>query len=70
MLIRGGSPAPKSKNIMTREVVRSQESIDYVLNKSAYFIDEGSRYPGASYEEGIIAFAEWLFGDTEDEPFE
>ena len=55
---------------MTREVVRSQESIDYVLNKAAYFSDEGSRYPGASYEEGIIAFADWLFGDTEDKPFE
>lgn len=55
---------------MIRSIVRSEAEIDEVLNKASEAFDEGSKYPGMSYEDGIRAFAEWLFGDTNDNPFE
>lgn len=53
-----------------RTIKRSDAEIDRVLNKAADGIEEGSIYPGMSYEQGIQAFADWLFGDTDDEPFD
>lgn len=53
-----------------RTVVRTDADIDRVLNKASEGIEYGSVYPGMSYEQGIQAFADWLFGYTEDEPFE
>ena len=52
------------------KIKRTDAEIDRVLNKTAEGIDEGSAYPGMSYEEGIQSFALWLFGDTEDSPFD
>lgn len=51
-------------------IKRTQEEIDNVLNLADEGFDDGTRYPGMSYEDGIKAFAEWLFGDTDDNPFE
>lgn len=53
-----------------RTIVRSDKEIDDVLNKAAEGIEDGSVYPGMSYEQGIQAFADWLFGDTDYEPFD
>lgn len=53
-----------------KTIVRTDQEIDQVLNKAADGINEGSAYPGMSYEDGIQAFADWLFGYTEDAPFE
>ena len=53
-----------------RTIVRTDKEIDDVLNKAADAIEDGSVYPGMSYEQGIQAFADWLFGDTEDAPFD
>lgn len=58
------------KNRNMRTIVRTDQEIDQVLNKAADGINEGSCYPGMSYEQGIQAFADWVFGDTEDAPFE
>ena len=55
---------------MMRTIVRTDAEIDSVLNKAAEGIDEGSIYPGMSYEQGIQAFADWVFGNTDDDPFE
>lgn len=52
------------------KIKRTDAEIDRVLNKAAECFDAGSAYPGASYEEGIQSFALWLFGDTEDGPFD
>lgn len=52
------------------KIKRTDAEIDRVLNKTAEGIDAGSAYPGDSYEEGIQCFALWLFGDTEDGPFD
>ena len=53
-----------------RTIARTDADIDRILNKAADGVEDGSFYPGMSYEQGIQAFAYWLFGDTDDEPFE
>lgn len=32
--------------------------------------NEGTNYRSMTYEDGILCFAEWLFGETEDNPFD
>lgn len=53
-----------------RTIVRTDAEIDEQLNIAADGINDGSQYPGMSYEDGIQAFADWLFGYTNDKPFE
>lgn len=53
-----------------RTIVRTDAEIDEQLNIAADGINDGSQYPGMSYEDGIQAFADWLFGDINDKPFE
>lgn len=53
-----------------RTIVRTDDEINDVLNQAADGINDGSQYPGMSYEDGIQAFALWVFGDTDDKPFE
>lgn len=53
-----------------RTIVRTDAEIDEQLNIAADGINDGSQYPSMSYEDGIQAFADWLFGDTNDKPFE
>lgn len=45
----------------------TQEQIDDVLNKCAEAESEGeSRYPAASYEQGVAAGIKWLTGEGEN----
>lgn len=53
---------------MRYQVKRSSEEIDDVLNWAAEGMDRGARFPGMSYEEGIHAALQWVFGFTEDNP--
>lgn len=53
-----------------RTIVRTDAEIDEQLNIAADGINDGSQYPGMSYEDGIQAFALWIFGDTDAKPFE
>jgi hypothetical protein len=55
---------------MERSIVRTEKEIDEVLEKAMDGKYSGSRYPGMSYEEGIMAFADWLFGDDDEPPFD
>ena len=55
---------------MNYTIKRTESEIDEVLNKAMEGFDYGTAYPGMSYEDGIRCFAEWLFGDTNDNPFE
>ena len=52
------------------QIKRTVEEIYEVLNLAAEGENEGSRYPGMSYEQGINAFWMWLIGDTDEEPFD
>ena len=48
--------------------IRSEEEIANVENWAVDGVDEGSHYPGMSYEQGIVDTLQWLRGDTEHAP--
>lgn len=50
--------------------MRSREEIDNCMNLTGDAIEEGSKYPGMSYEEGVRAALEWVTGDVDDHPME
>ena len=61
---------PERRQTMSYEIKRTDAEINEQLNKAADGINDGSQYPGMSYEDGIQAFADWLFGDSNEKPFE
>lgn len=51
------------------KIVRSQTEIERVQNWAIGAMDSGnSKFPGMSYEEGILATLDWLFGMIDDAP--
>jgi hypothetical protein len=53
------------------EVIRTDKEVDDLLNRVQEGADKGTKYPGMSYEEGVLAFAEYLEGRAEaDEIYE
>lgn len=44
----------------------TQEQIDDVLNRAAVVHDEGTRWPGMSYEEGVENALRWMLGEGGD----
>lgn len=55
---------------MENKIVRTEEEINKVLDKAIEGINEGSEYPGMSYEEGIQVMYDWLVGNIDENPFE
>lgn len=52
----------------TYSVGRTDEEIDKVMNEAAEQRDKGgSRWPGMSYEEGVLAALEWIFAGPKDD---
>lgn len=49
---------------------RSQEEIDEQMNKASEGIDQGSRWPGMSYEQGVDAALRWVTGDDDSAPMD
>ena len=53
------------------DVVRKEEEIDKLVSVCHDGIDkEGSKFPGMSYEQGIVAAIEWLRGDMNEHPMD
>lgn len=52
------------------EIVRTQREINEQLDLAHKYSEEGSKYFGLSYEEGLIAMYDWLVGNTDDLPME
>lgn len=49
----------------------TEEQLDDALNTAYENKDEmGSKWPGMSYEDGVIATIEWVKGDRAEHPFE
>lgn len=48
---------------MSYEIKRTDAEIDEQLNKAADGINDGSQYPGMSYEDGIQQFWLWVTGE-------
>lgn len=51
-------------------IVRTEEQIARVENWAFQGIDQGTRYPGMSYEQGINDLLDWLRGDSDVAPDE
>jgi hypothetical protein len=52
------------------EITRTKKEIDDQLNEAQKYIDEGSKYFGMSYEDGIVAMFDWLVGNSDALPME
>lgn len=52
------------------DVVRTEQEIARVENWAFAGLDEGTRYAGMTYEQGLIDMLEWLRGDTDYAPDE
>ena len=52
------------------KTIRTETEIARVENWAVEGIDEGTRYPGMSYEQGIVDILTWLRGDTDVAPDE
>jgi hypothetical protein len=50
--------------------MRPQAEVDEQLNLAVEGVNNGSRWPGMSYEQGVEAALEWATGQTEDKPTE
>lgn len=51
-------------------ICRTDDQINKVMDLVADGLNNGTAYPGASYEEGIQAFFDWIIGNTTVDPFE
>lgn len=49
---------------------RTEDEIYRVLNWADEGIDRGSKYSGASYEQGVSDAIRWLIGDSDHAPDE
>lgn len=48
--------------------MRPQAEIDEQMNKANDGVNDGSKWPGMSYEEGVEAALMWVCGLSDDEP--
>jgi hypothetical protein len=49
-------------------IVRSEQEIESLLEQCLVAENEGSDYPGMSYEQGIKCAIEWVIGHTDEHP--
>lgn len=52
------------------DIVRAEHEVNRVANWAYMGIDEGTRYPGMSYEQGLVDMLDWLTGDSDRAPDE
>lgn len=46
--------------------MRTEREIEKLIDRAAKAAEVGSKFPGMSYEEGVIAALEWALGDDID----
>lgn len=49
--------------------MKKEQQIEELLNDAVEQNDNGSKYPGMSYEDGIIAALSWILGHSKFHPF-
>lgn len=52
------------------DIAKTEQEINRVANWAYTGIDEGTRYPGMSYEQGLVDMLDWLTGDCDHAPDE
>jgi hypothetical protein len=64
-----GQPLGQQGALQTKPSRRTDEEVDELMNMAAESADSGvSAYPGKTYEAGIAAACEWVFGFTNEHP--
>lgn len=51
-------------------ITRSQQEIDDVLNRASESKENGTAWPGESYEAGVENALLWVTGQSSDNPME
>jgi hypothetical protein len=49
-------------------MMRSETEIQDQASEALSIMDQGSKVPGMSYEEGVHAALQWVLGDTDEPP--
>lgn len=52
------------------EVERQSKEIYDLMNLAQEGVDQGTRYPGMSYEQGILDALMWLDGSSDHNPMD
>ena len=52
------------------QLKRNDKQIDATLNKANNGIENGTKWPGMSYEAGVEAGIRWVLGEQEENPME
>lgn len=56
---------------MSDMIVRNKQEIEAVLQKAEDTLETGeSNFAGMTYEEGMLAFHNWLVGNCDENPFD
>jgi hypothetical protein len=50
--------------------MRDENEIEEMLDRASVACDEGTSFPGMSYEEGIREALMWALGQCDEEPLE
>lgn len=53
---------------MAEAIKRSESEIDDAVNQAQEGVDQGTKWPGMSYEEGVVAALMWVAGHTDEHP--
>lgn len=51
-------------------ITRTETEINEQLDKAQEGVENGSKYSGMSYEEGVKYALEWVTGQSDDKPME
>ena len=49
---------------------RTRKEIEDQIAEAIDAMDEGGRWPGMTYEEGVSAALQWVTGETDDAPMD
>ncbi len=48
----------------------STKEINDQINAAYAYLDDGTKYPGMCFEEGVAQALEWILGESPDKPME
>jgi hypothetical protein len=67
---RGASESEYQRKIdwSVMQIKINKIEIDEQIREASDSIDDGSNFPGMTYEEGVIAALDWVLGNREESP--
>lgn len=49
---------------------RTMQEVETLLDEAIERASQQTKYPGMTYEEGVLATLDWLFGRNDDSPLD